>query len=258
MQVSFAQALLIGAWVGFWRGGKIGYSALIAQRPIVTALAVGIILGKVPEAMVIGASIQLIYMGLIAPGGNYAADDTVATAVGVTAGLVTGITPEQAVILALPVGIISNYLTTARYLLNGFFIHMADRYAEEGNTKGIVLAATLYPFVTGFLLYLITVAIAVYKGPEAIDALIKATPQSVMHAFNVVGGVLPAIGFALTVFVIGKKNLLVYFVAAFFLAIAMQQLNINMVVFAILGSVIAYLHVIFSRNKGSGEEVAEV
>ena len=251
VHITLIQALLIGAWVGFTRGGKVGYSFLICQRPIITALVIGIILGKIPEAMVIGAAVQLIYMGLIAPGGNYAADDTVATAVAVTAGLTTGITPTQAVVIAVPVGLVSNYIATIKYIINSFFIHMADGYARKRNTSGITLSATVYPFAVGFLLYFVTVTIAVYKGPAVISALVQATPESIMHALSVVGGALPALGFALTVFVIGRKNLALYFVVAFFLAIALKSLNINMVIYAILGGTMAYMHVLFTSRSGS-------
>ena len=252
-QITVMQALLIAAWVGFWRGTSFGYM-YIAKRPIVTALAVGLILGKVPQAMIIGAAVQLIYMGLISPGGSFSTDDTIATAVAVTVGVTTGITPQQAVIIAVPIGIVSNYLTSIRYIFNSVFVHMADRYAAKGDTRGITRSSTLYPFITSFLLYFVPVAIAVYAGPTAINALVSVTPARVMHALGVVGGALPALGFALIIFVVGRKNLLLYFVAAFFLAIALGSLNINMVVYTILGVTIAYLHVLFTTGTADGSK----
>jgi mannose/fructose/N-acetylgalactosamine-specific phosphotransferase system component IIC len=246
VQITLIQALLIATWVGLWRGTIFGYAMHIAARPLVTALAVGIILGRVPEAMVMGATLQLIYMGLIGPGGTFPADDCVATAVAVTVGLSTGISASQAVIIAVPVGIAGVYLQTIRQSLNSVFVHMADRSAEKGDTRGISRAAVLYPFVSGFLLYFIIIAIACYKGPTAIGALVSVTPVRVMHALTVVGGALPALGFAVIVFVIGKKSLLLYFVVAFFLAVSLKSLNINMIVYAIIGLTLAYLYVLFT------------
>lgn len=249
IQVTIMQALLIAGWVGFWKGGLPGYTMLIALQPLCTALACGVILGKVPQAMVIGAAVQLIYMGLIAPGGIQAADPTCATAVAVTIGVTLGITPTQAVVIAVPVGILSNYLVSVKYMLNSIFLHMADGYATRGETKGITLSATVYPLVTGFLCYFIPVGIAVYKGSAVINALILVTPVRVMHALSVVGGALPALGFALTIFVIGRKSLLLYFVVAFFLAISLASLKINTVVFAIFGLTVAFLHVLFTTGS---------
>ena len=54
---------------------KIGYHLTTALgSPIVVGFVLGLIYGQVPQGLLIGASIQLIYLGVIATGGNVPAD----------------------------------------------------------------------------------------------------------------------------------------------------------------------------------------
>ena len=43
------------------------------------------------------------------------------------------------------------------------------------------------------------------------NKVLEVIPAWLMHGFEVMGGILPALGFALTIMVIGKKNLIPYF-----------------------------------------------
>lgn len=45
----------------------------------------------------------------------------------------------------------------------------------------------------------------------------NSVPQWLVHGFSVAGGLLPALGFALTMFVIGKKELFPWFIIGYFL-----------------------------------------
>ena len=80
---SFVQALLIGLvyWVGT---NRIWYATTtVIRQPLVMAVPLGLIMGDPVTAMVIGATLQLIYLGAIAPGGNIPADEAFAACVAI-------------------------------------------------------------------------------------------------------------------------------------------------------------------------------
>lgn len=242
-----AVAIFTGLWYFFGRS-DIGYSFTNALRqPVFAALPIGLIMGDVPNAMIIGGSIELVYLGCLAAGANLPADDCLAGLIAIPIALKTGMTPEMAVAFAVPFGILGVFVDQLRKTISATWIHMADKYAEEANTKGIWMCATVWPLIMSFLLRFPPVFIANLYGADVVTAFLGAIPEWLIHGFSVAGGVLPALGFALTMFVIGKRNLIPFFIMGFFLV---QYLGINIMAAAIFGTCIALLITSMNHNKG--------
>ena len=63
----------------------VGYAITHAIRqPLFSALLIGLIMGDVKQAVIIGAAVQILYIGLVAAGSNLPADDCLAG--GISAG----------------------------------------------------------------------------------------------------------------------------------------------------------------------------
>lgn len=240
------QAILLGLiyWIP-WMG--IGYTFRHSFRqPITISLFIGLILGNVPDAVMIGASIQVIYLGLIPAGGNMPADEAIAACIAVPIALKTGMNPQLAVALAIPFGVMGLFLDQVRRTVNAFFVHMADKYAEQCNTRGIFLAATVYPALFQIPLRVTPVALAYLYGPDAVNAFMKTVPVWLLHGLEIMGGVLPGLGFAMTIMVIGRRNLLPYFIAGFFLV---KYSNMNIMAAAIFGTCMAFIHIVLQPEN---------
>ena len=249
--MEFGLALFTGLWYWFWAGAP-GYTFhYVFKQPIVMALPIGLIMGDVPTAMKIGASVEMVYIGMVAAGANLPADECLAGVIAIPIALKAGINPETAVTLAIPFGILGVFMDQLRRTINVSFGHKADKYALEGDTKGIGRCAILYPMLVGFLLRFPPVFIANLYGPELVERFIESIPQWLLHGFSVAGGLLPALGFAITIFVIGKNNLIPFFILGFFLV---KYLEINIMAAAIFGTCIALLIVLMKRENG-GENV---
>ena len=80
--ITIAQALLLGFFWWF-KTNYYGqaFTCFISNSCLTAALFVGIVLGDIPNAMIIGASVQLIYLGILGPGGNLPQDPVLATLV---------------------------------------------------------------------------------------------------------------------------------------------------------------------------------
>ena len=247
-QVTIIQSILIGLY--YWiRNCRFGYTLGVPLifTPLPASLWVGIVLGDVPLAMTVGAALQLMYLGIIAPGGNLPQDSTLAALIATTVVIKANIPVEAAISIAVPIGLLRAQLFNLERIINGVWVHMADKYAEEANTRGIYMAGLVYPVLAKIPLYAIPVALGVYYGSGYIQGVIDAIPAFLMHALTVVGGMMPALGFAIIVSVIGRKYLLPYFFAGFFL---IKYTGIAIMPLAIAGVIIAYLHVLFTNGKG--------
>ena len=82
---------------------KIGYHLTTAVgSPIFIGFVLGMIYGQVAQGLLIGATIQLVYLGVIATGGNVPADQALAATIAIPFALQTGMSAEVAVGLAVP------------------------------------------------------------------------------------------------------------------------------------------------------------
>ncbi|MCW1004852.1 PTS sugar transporter subunit IIC, partial [Streptococcus anginosus] len=77
----------------------------------------GLVFGNVADAMVITAAIQLIYMGVFSPGGQMPSEPCIAAAIAVPVALLSGMGPEAAVGIAVPVGLLGSYLYQFRFFV---------------------------------------------------------------------------------------------------------------------------------------------
>jgi D-glucosaminate PTS system EIIC component len=249
--LSLVQCLLIALWVGAVQSRGLGYSTLMLRfSPMMTGLVVGLVMGDVVSAMKVTAAIQMVYMGMIAPGGAMPSEPAVASAIAVPIAVMAGLKPTAAIAIAVPVGMLGSYLYTLRFVLNSFFVRLADKYASEANDKGLNLAIIILPIIASFILYVPVIFVALYFGAPVIASFTSSLAGgTVFHVLNVIGGGLAALGIALILKVIGKPNLLVFFLLAFFMAVSLKTLNINTVTFALIGVIIAYLYVIFTSEK---------
>jgi PTS system mannose-specific IIC component len=245
--ITVLSAILIALFYWF-KGVRLGYTFGVVTlfSPLPAALFVGLVFHNVPVAMVVGASLQLMYLGLLAPGGAMPSDPTIAALVACTVAITTGMDSQAAVALAVPVGLLGVQLMNLEFLINGFFAHMADKYAENADTRGIYLSGLLYPNLAKIVIYAVPLFLAIYFGTPYVKTIMDAIPAPLMNGLSVAGAMLPALGFAIIVSQIGLKYLLPYFLAGFFL---MQYSQIGTMPLAIAGIFIAYLHVLFTNSK---------
>lgn len=235
----------------FLAKSKIGYTLTTALG---SGIFIGFILGlyfnDLASGLIIGASIQLIYLGVIHTGGNEPSDGELASIIAIPIALQTGLDASAAVALAVPFGVLGIFLDQIRRTSNSIWVRKADRYAAEGNEKGIARCAFLYPAVFAFILRFVPVFIITLFGSSAVATLMDVLPQWVINGFSVAGGILPAMGFAIIIITIRKPKLLPYFFIGFF---AVAYLGINTMAAAAFGTCIALL-VIFNERSKTKEE----
>lgn len=250
--MTVAQAILIALlyWIS---QAKIWYGFSIMRMPLCIAPFIGLIFGDIPTALQVGATLQMIYIGSVAPGGNPPADEGLASCIAIPIALTAGIDPTVAISLAIPLGLLGVVLENVRKTLNTFFIHMADKYAAEGNVRGLQLSATLYPILLAFPMRFIPVFIACLFGPEAIQAFVNMLPEWITHGLSAAGNILPALGFAITMIVIGKKQYLPLFVIGFFIV---AYTGLSTVGIAIFGACAVPMIMQFQREGTTSESEA--
>lgn len=243
-------SIVMGLYYWFARL-RFGYtfSGMLSQ-PLCAAVIAGLATGKIAEAMVVGVGIQLVYLGVTStPGGNVPSDPALASAIAIPIAVSVGMNADAAIALAVPFGVLGVFMDQLRRTINATWVHMADKYADELNYSGIYRAAFIYPAIMGFVIRFPLVFAANFWGQSIVNQILAVIPKWLMHGFEVMGGILPALGFALTIMVIGNKSLIPYFMIGF---VAVVYFGAEVMAVAILGVCVAYL----ARNNALKEGVA--
>lgn len=255
MHVSFMQAITIAIWVAVIMSRALGGATITLRfTPLMTGLVVGIVFNDIATAMMITAAIQLMYMGVFSPGGQMPSEPCVAAAIAVPVALMSGMQPTAAVGIAVPVGLLGSYLYQLRFFFNTFIMKFTDRFAQEAKSGKLTFSIIVLPTIVAFIIFIPFIFIVLYFGAPIIAEYIKNNQGNIIfHILSVIGGGLAAVGIALTVYVIGKKSYVVFFLLAYFMAVVGKSLNITMVTYAIIGSLIAFIFVLVKNESSTNK-----
>ena len=244
------QAVLVGLVYWLSMGRACYFISFAIRKPVVLGVIIGLIYGDVEAGLMYGAAIQLMYMRGIEAGGNIPSDQGLASCIAIPAALTTGLNPAAAVVLAVPFGVLGVLINNVRRTINAFYNAKADKFVEEEKYDALNIFSFLLPWLTNGVLYFTPVFVATLFGADVVQAFINVVPEWVMNGLNNAGNMLPALGFALTLVVMGKQKYLPFFVLGFFLY---SILGFSM----LTGAVIALcLALIVSLFKQTDEEVA--
>lgn len=217
-------------------------------RPIISGVVVGWALGDVETGLMVGATLELAFIGNFAIGGALPPDIYTGGILAAAFAITTDTGVEGALALALPIATLALLLKNVVYIFGrGYFVHKADKYAEEGNDKKV---ARMH--VYGNLVYTIPIALltglAFKFGGDTVKVILDAVPAFIMKGLTVASGILPALGFAMLASMIMNKKVAPYFFLGFAITAYLQIPVLGIAIFAII---IAYLVV----NSNSGNKV---
>lgn len=257
--MNVAQALIIAIWVALIQGRLWGGAVTLYMRfsPLATSLFIGIVLNNVPLAVATGAAIQLITMGQVAPGGQMPSEPNVAAAIAVPVSILSGMNPESAVTLALPIGILGGYLYQLKLFLNTFPLRYLDKLANNLEERKFKFAVFIVPQIVSLLVHVPIIFIALYFGSDMVTNVVSQLEGGrLFHVLEVVGGALGAVGIALLLRIIGRKDFMVFFFLAYFANFVLRPLGISTVTWAVFGVLIAgVFNVIIKHTSANGNKV---
>ena len=246
--MNFIQALMCGLLYYFsdspWPFGE-GY--YVFQRPLVSGFLMGLVMGKPVEGTIIGATMNLIYLGHITAGGTMPGDMALAGYLGTGLALAANLDVNAALSLAVPLGLLGTIVWFTRMSVDSVFCHWADRYAEAGDCQKVWLMNWLPAQALLFVIKVPIVTLAAFYGPNVVSGLLAMVGDTFIHGLSVAGGMLPALGIALNLRSILKKQIIPYFVLGFILVV---YFKLDIIGVSLVGTIIAVLANDFFSQKG--------
>jgi PTS system mannose-specific IID component len=209
----------------------------LLSRPLVLGPLVGLALGDLHQGILIGASLELIFMGNIKVGAAIPPDVVTGGVLGTAFAILSGKGAAIALALAVPISILAEMLLSALFVFRSTFNKLFASYAEEGNYRKVqrlhLLSGALKPLLMGLIGWL-----SLQLGAGAMRLVLDNIPGWVNAGLQVAGNVLPALGFALLMNLLFHKKVAPYFFLGFVLAAWMK---LPMIAIGALGVIIAFL-----------------
>lgn len=245
--MSWWQALALGLLYYLsdapWFFGE-GYYVL--QRPVVAGFLAGLVMGDPVQGAIIGATINLIYLGHLNVGGSMPSDMALAGYIGTAIAISANVSVEVALALAVPLGLLGTVWWVGKMSLDSVFVHWADSFAAKGNTKGVVLMNWLPSAVVMCVFKVLVVLIICLLGTGLIESFLTTIQNTgILHGFEVIGGILPALGIALNLGAILKKETLPFLLIGFLLV---SYFSISIVGVALFGLGFAAIYYFYTKE----------
>lgn len=251
----FLQAVLITV-VAFFCYMHSFMGSTMWNRPIIASTLVGLVLGDLKTGIMVGATLELVFLGAVPIGASNPPDMTSGSIIGTAFVIISNEPIAASVALAVPVAtlvlLIDNLQMT--FLLT-WASHLADKYAAQGDYKKVEWVARIASIGNKVVLALI-VGISFYLGIPVIKDVLAVIPDFIITGMDVAAGIIPAIGFAMLARMIVSKELSPFLLAGFLLA---AYLGVSVLGVALFGVVIALIVFYWSKKTtdGSTMEVVE-
>lgn len=229
----WVEALLIALWAGI-AGIDLFNGLTHIHRPLVTGLVVGLILGDLTTGLIIGGTLELIWMGMVPLAGAQPPNVVIGGVIGTAFGIITAQDPNVAVGIAIPFAVAVQAAVTFIFTLYAPIMHKADEFAERGNYKGIEwINYSGMAFL--FLFYFVIAFLPIALGATTATSIVEAIPQWIIDGLGIAGGILPAVGFAMLLKIMMKTEYIMFFIVGFVIAAytEMTILAIALLAFAV-------------------------
>lgn len=207
-------------------------------QPIMVGFVVGIVMGDIRTGVMVGATLELAFLGATSIGAVIPPDAMTGSLLGVAFVIHAGATAESALVLALPIASLALIFKNFYYgYVVSLFERKVDKYAEKGDYRGVERVH----WVTGMgmaLMMGILVMVSYAAGSNVMNMILNAIPDFVQTGLNVVIGLLPAIGFSMLARTMLSKSNVHIFLCGFALV---AYLQIPILGVAIFGAILAII-----------------
>lgn len=212
--MTLTEAILIGLVAALTHLDGAWFGEMKFREPIVTGFLVGLILGDVAGGLMIGATLQLIWMGITGVGVTPKIDIGVGGTVGAAVALSTGTGAENAILFATPVALLMQFVDTLMTSAFSAFMPFADRKVQQGRF-GTVQAIHYLCGAIALLIYFLPTFFGMFYGTDAIKTVVNALPDWVNNGMTGLSVLLPAMGFAMLLDVILTSKLVPFLILGF-------------------------------------------
>jgi mannose/fructose/N-acetylgalactosamine-specific phosphotransferase system component IID len=254
---SLLAAIILGIWGGITMYSVNGTTGTL-QDPIVTGLFTGLIVHNVPAGLAVGATLELMSLGLWTYGGTLVPDFMSGALIGTAVAALSKGTMVQnvatGIAVAVPVSLLMSQLDVLSYSIDVALIHGADRYCETENEKGMIWMHWL-GLIPQFFSRFIPITLAIWLGAAPLQTLISRIPTWLINGLGTMGAILPAVGFGILLTYLPLEKWWSFLVMGF---VCFAYLNMPLIGIAAVAFAVVFIYSSLKNRKKVDESATDV
>ncbi|PRR79572.1 PTS mannose/fructose/sorbose transporter subunit IIC [Clostridium vincentii] len=220
------------------------------HRPLIACTLVGLVLGDLQTGIILGGMLEMLALGWMNVGAAMAPDAALASVIAAILVIYGNRSMGAGIAIAIPIAAAGQVLTIFVRTITVFFQHLADKYAEDGNTRGIEMCHFLGLSLQGLRVAVPAGIVGALAGTDAVTSMLAAIPEVITRGLQVSGGFIVVVGYAMVINMMEAKHLMPFFFLGFVLA---AFTTFNLIGFGIVGAVAAIVYIQLNpRFNGAG------
>lgn len=180
-------------------------STQMLRRPLMICPVVGLIMGDLATGLLIGATLEVMWMGIGNVGAYTAPDIVSGSIISCALSISSGGGVATAILLAVPTSILAQQLiivvSTINCALNPYAAKLADNADVKGTNSLIILPMLMIGLVRAVPTFL-----AIKFGSGVIEMVVEMLPDAIMGGLSNAGKIIPAVGIAILMTVTIKSS----------------------------------------------------
>lgn len=205
--------------------------------PLIAGMFTGLVMGDLTLGLQIGATLQLMVLGVGTFGGASMPDFVTGAIIGTVMGVISGKGMEFGLGIAVPAGLLLVQLDILARFSNTFFLHRVDKAIENNDTKGIAVNTMMGAIPWG-LSRLLPVVLVLIFGESMVNGILAVTPEWLIGGLRTAGGLLPVVGIGILLRYLPLNRffpyLIIGFVTAAYIKMPMMGVALLGIAFAVL------------------------
>lgn len=230
-------ALMTALVVFIGTGGHEFFGNFMLSRPIVVAPLLGLLLGDLQTGLLVGASVETIFMGVVNIGVSSTAEPALAAALSTVFTIQSGNMGAN-IAIAFPIAVLGlQLLNMILSFVIGPFAPLFTKYAKQGKDKKMI-GLHFGLWILHYGLYALIPFFAVLFGSKAVQYTLSIIPKNIMNGLTVAGNLLLAVGMAMLLLMLWENSLEVYYFAG---VVLMAYFNLPLIAIAAIAAVVAVI-----------------
>lgn len=226
---------------------------VMLSRPIVCGALVGLVLGDLKTGVILGAQLEIIFMGIVAIGTSAGANTTGSAIICVAFAILFGITQEEAIALAFPLGVVIQVFKNFDSAIADLWQPITDKQIEKDNRFMYGLLASVgnaLRIMSGTLL----VFLAIMFGGNFVQSIMNNMPEFIMTGVQAFGTIMPGLGMAMMMNLMFNKKVAIFFILGYFITV---YTKIDVLFLTIIAISIAVLDFFYFNDKNTTAQTLE-
>lgn len=251
MQIQAWQIALI-TLIAFIKAVDLYGTQVICGNSIVLGALVGLVLGDPYTGIIVGATIQLMSLGVAGLGGASVPDYATAAIIATTISIASGKGTAVGLPVGIAVGLLGVQLDVLAKIVNGFIAKKSQDYANRHEFTKMTGILWICPVLIGLTAALPTF-LSITFGVSAVNFVLNSTPAWFTNGLAIAGEVLPVIGVGMLLNYMPAKKYFSFVILGFVLA---AYLKLSILPIALVGGAFAYE--MFKRKNDEQKQQAIV